>query len=151
MQYEVDSYILEYIEDENKYYISFTDSVNQQCRLEIDKELFDIYMTSKKSYVKIKNETSRHLEQLNLSETEIHKRASNPGNNVEDIVLKDLEKEKVRQAMKELTQTQYRRLELHIVNNITIRDIAELEKVRKKQIEKSLQIGLKKIKKFFEK
>lgn len=150
MQYEVDSYILEYKEDENKYYISFTDSVNQQCRLEIDKELFDIYMTSKKSYVKIKNETSRHLEQLNLNETEIHKRASNTGDSVEDIVLKDMETEKVTQAMKELTETQCRRIELHIINNITIRDIAKMENVQKSQIQKSLKLGLKKLKKFFE-
>ena len=64
--------------------------------------------------------------------------------------MKSIEKEKMQQALKELTEVQQRRIELHIVNNITIRDIAQLEKVRKKQIEKSLQIGLKKIKKIFE-
>ena len=38
MQYEIDNYILEYIEVENKYYISFLDSVNNKCRLEITEE-----------------------------------------------------------------------------------------------------------------
>ncbi len=57
----------------------------------------------------------------------------------------------MQQALQNLTETQYRRIDLHIVNDITIRDIAKLEKVKKKQIEKSLQLGLKKIKKFFEK
>ena len=44
----------------------------------------------------------------------------------------------------------FRRIDLHIVNEITIRDVAKLEKVQKSQIQKSLELGLKKIKKFFE-
>lgn len=52
--------------------------------------------------------------------------------------------------MKDLTSTQFRRIDLHIVNEITIRDVAKLEKVQKSQIQKSLELGLKKIKKFFE-
>ena len=51
--------------------------------------------------------------------------------------------------MQKLTEAQYRRIDLHIVNEITIRDLAKIEKVQKKQIEKSLQLGLKKLKKFF--
>ena len=150
MQYEVDSYTLEYIEDDEKYYISFIDSAEQDCRIEIDKEIFDIYMKSKKAYVKIKNEMSRHIEHSNLTDEEIYKRTYNPEESVEETVIKNIEREKVNQAMQNLTETQYRRIDLHIVNEITIRDLAKIEKVQKKQIEKSLQLGLKKIKKFFE-
>ena len=52
MRYEVDSYTLEYVEDEDKYYISFRDSVEQDCRIEIDKDIFDTYTNSKKAYIK---------------------------------------------------------------------------------------------------
>ena len=75
MQYEVDSYTLEYMEDENKYYISFVDSAEQDCRIQIDKEIFDTYMKSKKAYTKIKNETSRHLEHSLLTDEEIYNAA----------------------------------------------------------------------------
>lgn len=51
MQYEVDSYILEYIKEQDKYYISFIDSAKQNCRIEINKDIFDTYMKSKKAYV----------------------------------------------------------------------------------------------------
>ena len=44
----------------NKYYISFRDSVEQDCRIEIDKDIFDTYTNSKKAYIKIKNETSTY-------------------------------------------------------------------------------------------
>ena len=151
MQYKVDSYTLEYVESEDKYYISFIDSVNQECRIEIDKEIFYAYLKSKKNYIKIKNETNRHLEQSELTDEEIYNRAFEKEESIEETVMKDIEKEKMQQALKNLTEVQQRRIELHIVNNITIRDIAQLEKVRKKQIEKSLQIGLKKIKKIFAK
>lgn len=151
MQYEVDSYTLEYIEKEDKYYISFADSAKQECRLEIDKEIFDIYMKSKKAYIKIKNETSRHIEKSDLTEEQIYTRAFENSESAEDEALKKIEKQKMNEALKTLTYVQLRRIDLHIVNEITIRDVAKLEKVKKRQVEKSLELGLKKIKKFFEK
>ena len=147
MKYEVDCYTLEYIEGEDKYYISFKDSVEQECTLEIDKEIFDTYIISRKAYTKIKNETSRHLEHLPLTDIEIYKRSFYPCDSAEDIVLKDMDKDRVNKAMKELTETQYRRINLHIINKVTIRDVAKLENVKKRQIEKSLNLGLKKLRK----
>lgn len=151
MQYKVDNYTLEYIEDEDKYYISFTDSVDQECRIEIEKEIFDTYIKSKRAYIKIKNETSRHLEQSILTEEDIYRRAFEKNESLEEKVIKNSEKQKMRQALQNLTETQYRRIDLHIINNITIRDVARLEKVQKSQIQKSLKLSFEKIKKFFEK
>lgn len=148
MRYEVDSYTLEYVEDEDKYYISFRDSVEQDCRIEIDKDIFDTYTNSKKAYIKIKNETSRHIEHSKLTEEDMHKRIFEPDESVEETVIKNIEKEKMAEALKSLTDAQLRRIDLHIVNEITIRGIAELEKVQTRQIQKSLQLGLKKIKNF---
>ena len=151
MQYEVDSYTLEYIEEEDKYYISFIDSAEKDCRLEIDKEIFDTYMKSKKAYIKIKNETSKHIEQSDLTEEQIYTMAFETTESAEDEAIKNIEKQKMDAALKKLTDVQLRRIELHIVNEITIRDLAKLEKVQKSQIQKSLQLSFKKIKKFFEK
>lgn len=83
MQYEVDSYILEYIKEQDKYYISFIDSAKQNCKIEINKDIFDTYMKSKKAYIKIKNETSRFLEQSELTEEDIYNRARFKGRNTE--------------------------------------------------------------------
>ena len=80
----------------------------------------------------------------------MYKIAFEPVESVEETVIKNIEKEKVNEALKDLTSTQFRRIDLHIVNEITIRDVAKLEKVQKSQIQKSLELGLKKIKKFFE-
>ena len=126
MKYEVDSYVLEYLEDEDKYYISFIDSSNKECRMQ----------------------TSRHIEHSKLTEEEIYKRAVDYIESVEDNVITNIEKQQLKDAMKTLTPTQYKRIELHIINEITIRDIAKLQNVQKKQIQKSLKLSFKKIKNF---
>ena len=151
VQYEVDSYILEYVEKDDKYYISFLDSAKKNCRMEITKDIFNAYINSKKAYTKINNEVSRHIEHLYLSDTEIYNRSFHKEKNVEDMVLENIDKEILMKALGNLTETQVRRIELHIINEITIRDVAKLEKVQKRQIEKSLSLGFKKLKKFFEK
>lgn len=151
MQYEVDSYILEYIETEDKYYISFLDSAKHNCRIEIEKEIFDAYMNSRKAYTKIKNETMRHLEHLNLSEENIHNRAFYKVESAENVFIRQEDINKINMAMNTLTDTQQRRIELHFINDITIRDIAKIENVQKNQIQKSLKLGAKKFKNFFQK
>lgn len=148
MEYKVDSYTLEYIEDEDKYYISFEDSAKQECRIEIEKEIFDIYMKSKKSYIKIKNETSRHLEHSLLSEVDIYKRAFEKPNNVVDIIMQKLESEKLQAALNKLTKEQRRRILLYYDYQLTMEEIALIEKCSKQSVQESIKWGMKKLKKF---
>ena len=148
MKYEVDTYTLEYVEKENKYYISFKDSVGTNCRIEISKTIFNEYLKSRKAYIKIKNETSRHIEHKELTDEEIYRRINKTNNLVEDIVIKNIDKDLLNTI---LTEKQYTRIELHLINKISITDIAKIENVRKKQIKKSIELGIKKIKKFFSK
>lgn len=148
MEYKVDSYTLEYIEDADKYYISFEDSAKQECRIEIEKEIFDIYMKSKKSYIKIKNETSRHLEHSLLSEVDIYKRAFEKSNNVVDIIMQKLESEKLQVALNKLTKEQRRRILLYYDYQLTMEEIALIEKCSKQSVQESIRWGMKKLKKF---
>lgn len=151
MQFIVDEYSLEYSEEEKRYYISFKDSIGKNCRIEINKIIFEEYVESKKAYTKIRNEEYRHLDPEIETEEEIYHKSFEKNKSVEDEVLKNITITELTMAKKELTETQLRRLEMHYIDKITIREIARLENVRKKQIEKSIQLGLKKIKKFFAK
>ena len=150
MQYEIDNYILEYIEVENKYYISFLDSVNNKCRFEITEEIFEAYMTYKKYNTKMENDTRRHIEYIDLTEEQIYNKLRLQPKNLEDKYLQSLETIKIRKALETLTDTQYRRIMLHSINKYSIRDIYKIENVTKNQIEKSIKLGNKKIKKFLE-
>ena len=150
MQYLVDTYTLEYLENENKYFISFKDSVENDCKIEISREIFEEYMISKRAYKKVQNEFDRHQEQSEQSEITLYKRSIEKVKSAEEQYIENISKEKLKIAEKELTETQMRRIELHFIDKITIRDLAKMENVRKNQIEKSIQLGLKKLKKFFE-
>lgn len=149
MQYEVDDYTLEYIKDEGKYYISFKDSADRDCKIEIDKGIFEIYRESKSAYIKIKNEKTRYLEQSELSENDIFNRSFNKKENIEDTVVRKILLEELKKAKEVLTEVQMKRIELHIVNKVGITDLARMENVRRKQIDKSIELGLKKLKNFF--
>lgn len=149
MQYEVDSYKLEYIEETKKYFICFKDSAGQDCRLEIKKEIYDIYMLSRKQYKKIQNQYDRHEEQSKLSDITLYKRALNKSPNVEDEVIDNITKEQLIMAKKQLTKTQLRRIKLHIEDNMTLKEIAIIEGVRKNKVDKSITMGMKKLRKFF--
>ena len=149
MRYVVDTYILEYLENEDKYYIYFKDSVNKDCKIEINKEIFDEYMKAKRSYKKIQNQYDRYEEQSEQTEINLYKRTLNKAKNIEDEVIENINKEQLIQAKKELTETQLRRIELHIEEEITLEEIAYIEGVRKNKIDKSIAQGMKKLKKFF--
>ena len=149
MQYEVDDYILEHIEETDKYYIYFKDSVNEECRIEIDSNIYNAYMESKKAYTRIKNQNTRYEEQSAQTEISLYTRALYKQNSVEDILIKNSEVETLRVAKTTLTDIQRKRIELHIEKGITLSKIAETEGVRKNKIDKSIAQGMKKLRKFF--
>jgi len=152
MEYEVDTYILEYVENENKYYISFKDSAGNNFRLEIDKEVFDVYMASKKAYTKIKNETSRYLEHSELTDISLYNRSLNKKRDVLDQVVDNTLKQQLIKNEKELTDTQSRRIQMYYFENKTLREIAEIEGCAIMSVKDSLDAAIKilekKLKKF---
>lgn len=148
MQYEVDSYTLEFNEDENKYYISFKDSVDIDCKFEISKEIYEAYIESKSKLKKSQNEEERHWTKYELTEKQIYNSVTRTEDSVEEIIIKNIQIEEIRKAKKELTEIQIKRIELHIEEKIGITELARRENVRRKQIDKSIERGIKKIKKF---
>lgn len=143
MEYEVDTYILEYVENENKYYISFKDSAGNNFRLEIDKEVFDVYMASKKAYTKIKNETSRYLEHSELTDISLYNRSLNKKRDVLDDVVENTLKQELIKSEKELTDTQRRRIQMYYFEDKTLREIAEIEGCAIMSVKDSLDAAIR--------
>lgn len=148
MQYEVDEYIVEHIEETDKYYIYFKDSVNNECKIEIDKKIYDAYMESKKAYIRIKKQNTRYVEQSEQTELSLYTKAFLKTNSIEDEFIRKIEWEKLNKAKQCLTEKQRRRIELHIEENKTIPEIAKIEGVCRTKIDKSIAQGLKKLKIF---
>lgn len=152
MQYEVDSYKLEYIEETEQYFIYFKDSVGEDCKLEIQKEVFDTYMQSRKEYRKIRNQYVRHEEQSEQTEISLYKKAIVSKASVEDIVIQKLSDNALRTAVKEVSEPHNRRLEMYFFGGMTVQEIALKEKKNDRTIRYSISKGIdeiaKKIKNF---
>ncbi len=148
MQYEVDEYIVEHIEETDKYYIYFKDSVNNECKIEINKNIYEAYIESKKAYTRIKNQNTRYEEQSQQTEISLYTRALYKEKSIEDVLIKNIEFERLRKAKATLTDIQRKRIELHIEDGLTLKEIARIEGVRRNKIDKSITQGIKKLKNF---
>lgn len=147
MEYEVDTYTLEYVENEDKYYISFKDSVGNNCRIEIEKEIFDVYMTSRKAYTKIKNETSRYIEHSELTDISLYNRSLNKKSELDNIVTENINEEMIIKKIWELPEPQNRRVYMYIVKKLTMTEIAKIEGCAISSISRGINLGIDNLKK----
>ena len=125
MRYEVDNYIVEHITETNKYYIYFKDSVNNECKIEIDQKIYEAYIESKRAYKKIKNQKTRYEENSEQTEISLYSKSMIKQKSVEDEVQEKIEKEKLKKAKSVLTETQKRRIELYIEEGMSLGKIAQ--------------------------
>lgn len=146
-KFEIDGNILVEDIDNNRYYIIFKNYFGERISSEIPKEVFDTYYESKKSYKRNQNEKDRHWEQMDLTENSLYQRAINYPKSLEKIVIENEEKNKLSEAKKILTKTQFKRIKLHIEDGLTLEKIAKIEGVRRNKIDKSITLGLKKLRK----
>ena len=145
MQFMVDAYILEYVESENKYYISFKDSVSNDCRIEISKRIFNEYMESRKSYIKIKNETSRYLEHSKLTEITLFNRSLKKILLVDDLIVEKTTYTLLHNAVKQIKEPHNRRVEMYFFEEMTVKEIAQKEDKTERAIRYSIEQGIKEI------
>ena len=145
MKYEVDSYILEYNEKKKKYFIYFKDSVNNECKLEIKKEIFDTYMKSRKEYKKIQNQYDRHEEHSTQTDISLYKRAFVNKVGLEDIVIEKISNSALRKIVKEVPEPHNHRLEMYFFEGMTIKEIASKESKNERTIRYSISKGISEI------
>ena len=93
----------------------------------------------------------RHYEQNEVTEITLNKRAFDKPEDVDEIVIKNIYSEKLEQAMKTLTKEQRRRILLYYDYQLTMEEIAKIEGCAKQSVQESIEWGIKKLKKFFEK
>lgn len=145
MQYDVDTYKLEYNEEMNKYYIFFKDSSGKECRLEIKEEIFNVYMKSKKEYKKIQNQYDRHEEHSQQTEINLYQKAVTKGDNVEDLVINKLMCSDLKRMVREIPTPHNKRLEMYLFKEMTIQEITIKENRDERTIRYSISKGISEI------
>ena len=92
--------------ESNKYYIVFKNYEGKEIKSEIPKDIFDVYIESKKKYKKNKNEEERNWENSVLSDNEMYKRAFIHPDSVETIVIKREKNKELHIAISKLSNVQ---------------------------------------------
>lgn len=130
-------------------------NVNEKIKfIKINKELKDEVKIHKRHLKSQKNEFDRHIEHLELTETQINKRAISKAPTTEEMFF---EKEGERQIIKtiwSLPEPQNRRVYMFIVEELSLTEIAKIENRAIPVIKRSVDRGIKNLqenlKKFLE-
>ena len=135
---------------EGRYILSFRDGQGVFQELVITKELFEVLNRFELDDLSILNEWDRHYEHLELTEISLYNRSVMPPESVEDAVFRNLRYEALHRAIKQLPETQRRRLVLHYFVGLTYAQIAEKEGCSFQAVGKSIVAAEKRLKKILE-
>lgn len=139
-----DKYNPYHISEKNgKYYIEFQDSQGETYEAEIDRmlyEAFDRFELDDLSYLNI---WDRHMEQSDVWEVTLDKRAIKQQETVEDIVLHNLQIEKLHSAISELPTMQKHRLIRYFFEGLSYEQIAKEEGCSKVAVKYSIDKAVK--------
>lgn len=123
--------------------ISFVDSKGYKQRLVIDhmlyKQLHNFELQDKKEM----NEYDRHIEHLEQTEIALYKKTKNRYVSLEDIVLTKIINEKLYEAINKLPSKQKRRLKMYYFDDMTLKEIGNLEKCSPQAVSYSIECAIK--------
>lgn len=131
----------------DKYIISFTNN-NNKVELEISNELYSVFNNSELTDLSIMNEFDRHIEHSELNENTLNKRKFIEDIGVEDIVIKKIEEEQLHLAIDSLPLKQKSRVQKYFFENLTQKEISQIENCSVRAIQYSIECAIKNLKKF---
>lgn len=134
---------------EGHFYVSFQDGQGALHEIEISEKLYNVIDSFELEDLSYLNVWDRHLEQSEIYERTLNRRAVKTPPDVEEIVLDKLLIEQLHRAIHELPQKQKRRLVLHYFNGMTFQEIAVKEGCSVRAVEYSVHNAIQSLKKFF--
>lgn len=120
-------YEIQYDTENNKYYTCFYDGVKKYHKVEIKKEIADVYIDSWSNDKKIQHEFERHIEHSEIYEESLYKRAVDKHFNLEEYIIRKTTFEELNTAINLLPDIQKRRIKKYYFENKTEQQIAQEE------------------------
>ena len=131
------------------YYAVFNDGSGNNVETEIS---YRVAVTLFKIFVKrernLRRYDERHIEYINITESEIKERKASEDESIEELICKKSEKEKIHKAIDRLPHTQRRRLLLYYFEGYTLDEIPSIEGCSSHSIFVAIERAKEKIKNF---
>lgn len=138
-------------EQNDKFYIEFKDGEGVLRYLEISRDLYDAFNEFELHDLAMLNEWDRNIEHSELTEESLVQRSLNKPETVEVSFEHQLERQRLRKFISELSAKQRRRIEDYYFKEMTYEQIAREEGCSIQAVAKSVTMAEKKIKEFLEK
>ena len=135
---------------DSTYFVSFRDGQGVMNKYEITKELYDAFNSFELEDLSYLNVWDRHMEQSEIWESTLNERAVGAQESVEDIVIRNLQNEKVHRVIGMLPEVQQRRVKMYFFDGMTYEEIAVKEECKHPAVVKSVRVALDKLKKNLE-
>lgn len=139
-------YVLSKDKKNNIYSVSFKDSLNVYKSIRISKEIYDVFNTFELEDISEMNEFDRHIEHLPMDLTSITVRAT-VKNDFEEEIISKINVELIKREIWKLPTPQNRRVYKYLIEQLSNKEIAEVEKCDHSSISKSINTGMKKLRK----
>lgn len=137
-------YVLSKDEKNDIYYVSFKDSINVYKTIKISKEIYDAFDKFELEDISEMNEFDRHIEHLSMNLTSVTIRAT-VKKEFEEEVMSKVNVELIKKEIWKLPTPQNRRVYKYLIEQLSNKEIAEIEKCDHSSISKSISSGIKKL------
>ena len=136
-------YILSKDEKNNIYLVSFKDGSNIYRTIKISKEIYDALNEFELQDLSEMNEYDLHIEHLplDLNTITIIKESE------EEEILSKINRERIIQAIYDLPVPQSRRVYMYLIEELSNKEIAEIEKCNHSAISRSISAGIQNLRK----
>lgn len=135
--------------DNNIYKVKFLDSKNNIQIIEIDADTFSALDKFELDDLSQLNEYDRHIEHLNFEEIS-YKKYSKKVPSLEEEILQNTLYNELKLEISKLPEVQRRRLVLYFFNDLTLQEIAIIDNCSPRAVKDSIDISIRKLKKFLE-
>lgn len=143
-------YTLINLEKKKKYLITFKDELNNENFIEVTKKVYNAFNEFELVDLSQMNKFDRHIEHSELNEITLNKRIFNKEKSIEEIVINNIEMHDLYVAISQLPDKQKDRIYKYFFDNLTLREIAQLEKCSIRAIQYSMEGALKNLRNFLD-
>lgn len=139
----IDTYLVEI--NNGEYIVIFEESDGTKRKIKVDIDFINELMLRKKEDTKYKNERTRHLEHLHLTDEEVDIRMIENMKSAEDELLEHYGYNRIENEIWKLPYPQNKRAYLKLVQGYSLSEISQIEKTSVTAIKYSIDKALKRL------
>ena len=141
-------YTLGYDEEKQTYTVEFVDNKKVIHRVEISNKVYEAFNKFELEDISQIHKFRKHIEHNEIFDNKLEERMLEKPISIEEEIENKLLLEDLKSAMKQLSDTQKKRLYLYYFEDKTLKEIAAMEGCSIKNIHKSIEQAIQKIKKY---